>query len=114
MNNDEHPIIVLCTCPDQATAQNLATILIEEYCAACINIIAGINSIYRWQGQIERATEYLLIIKTQSILYKKLETTIIKHHPYQLPEIIALPIAQGLPTYLNWIKTNLLPKIKLD
>jgi periplasmic divalent cation tolerance protein len=95
--------IVFCTCPDKDSAQAMATLLIEKQLAACVNILPNLTSIYRWQGQIECAEELLLIIKTRKDVYALLEEAIKQHHPYEVPEIIALPIERGLPDYLHWI-----------
>ncbi len=98
--------IVLNTCPDEETAREIASLLIEQQLAACVNIIPAIESVYRWQDKVEFATEYLLIIKTQSDCYTELENTIQTLHPYELPEIVAVPIEAGLPAYLDWINNN--------
>jgi periplasmic divalent cation tolerance protein len=95
--------IIFCTCPDNATAEKIAHLLIENNLAACVNIVPNIRSIYRWQGQIECAEEVLLLIKAHQASYSALENLIKTHHPYQLPEIIAIAIERGLPDYLNWI-----------
>lgn len=95
--------IVFCTCPDRDTAENIARLLVESGLAACVNILPNITSIYRWQGQLERAEELLLVIKTRQDAYSVLESTIKQHHPYQVPEIIAVSIESGLPDYLHWI-----------
>jgi periplasmic divalent cation tolerance protein len=95
--------IILCTCPDNATAEKIARCLVSDNLAACVNILPGITSVYRWQGQIETAQEQLLLIKANKSSYQAIETTIKKHHPYELPEIIAVPIENGLPEYLHWI-----------
>jgi periplasmic divalent cation tolerance protein len=95
--------LVLSTCPDQAVADRLARLLLENNLTACVNVVPGLMSIYRWQGQIERSQEFLLLIKTVEDQYQAVETCIRKHHPYELPEIIAIPIEQGLPEYLRWI-----------
>jgi periplasmic divalent cation tolerance protein len=95
--------IVLCTCPDKETADNIASMLVENNLAACVNIVPSISSVYRWQGQIEHAEEVLLLIKARRAVYPLLESTIKKHHPYQVPEIIAVSIECGLPDYLHWI-----------
>jgi len=99
--------IVLNTCPDAATARAIATALVERGLAACINIVPGIESVYQWKGQIEHGTELLLIIKTRAECYAALEQAIQALHPYELPEIVALPLAAGLPAYLEWIDSNL-------
>jgi periplasmic divalent cation tolerance protein len=95
--------IILCTCPDKITAEKIARLLIEHKLAACVNIMPNISSIYRWQGQIECAEEVLLLIKARQDAYSALESLIKQHHPYQLPEIIAVAIERGLPDYLHWI-----------
>jgi periplasmic divalent cation tolerance protein len=95
--------IILCTCPDKDTAEKIARLLVNSNLAACVNILPGLTSIYLWQEQIESAQEYLLLIKTNITSYQAIETTIKKHHPYELPEIIAVPIENGLPEYLHWI-----------
>jgi len=97
--------IILCTCPDKDTAEKIARLLITEKLAACINILPGITSIYLWHEQIESAQEQLLLIKANKTGYQAIETMIKKHHPYELPEIIAVPIENGLPEYLQWIDT---------
>jgi len=102
--------IILCTCPDQKTAEEIASHLISEKLAACVNIIPGITSIYEWQGQIEKSQEYQLLIKSHSKYYTEIEDNIKKLHPYELPEIIAVPIERGLPEYLQWINTCLSTK----
>jgi periplasmic divalent cation tolerance protein len=95
--------IIFCTCPDKITAEKIASLLVENNLAACVNIVPNITSIYRWQGQLERTEEVLLLIKARQDTYSALESLIKKHHPYQLPEIIAVAIERGLPDYLNWI-----------
>ena len=95
--------IILCTCPDKDTAEKIARLLVSDKLAACVNILPGITSVYRWQEQLESAEEHLLLIKATKNSYQAIETSIKKHHPYQLPEIIAVPIENGLPEYLHWI-----------
>jgi periplasmic divalent cation tolerance protein len=99
--------IVLCTVPDEATAQRIASALVAENLAACVNIVPGITSVYRWKGAIETAAELLLIIKTTLGVYTRLQDRIHALHPYELPEIIAVSVDQGLPDYLAWITTSL-------
>ena len=95
--------IILCTCPDQASAEKIARLLVANHLAACVNILPGIRSIYAWQGQIESAQEHLLLIKANKDHYAAVESAITASHPYELPEIIAVAIENGLPEYLNWI-----------
>ncbi|WP_347989716.1 divalent-cation tolerance protein CutA [Methylomonas sp. AM2-LC] len=99
--------LLLCTCPDQNTADNIATQLLNEQLAACVNILPGIRSVYRWQGQIENAQEHLLLIKTHDRHYAAIEAAIKKLHPYQIPEIIAIAIERGSKDYIKWIDTCL-------
>jgi periplasmic divalent cation tolerance protein len=101
------PQIVLCTVPDEMTARRVATTLVEERLAACVNIVPGLTSIYRWQEAVESAAELLLIIKTGTSVYTQLQDRIRALHPYELPEIIAVSPAGGLPDYFTWI-TNAL------
>lgn len=96
-------ILVLCTCPDQASAATLAESLIQQRLVACVNILPGLESVYRWEGKIERAAEHLLLIKTERRVYTALQAHIQQHHPYQVPEIIAVPIVAGSTDYLQWV-----------
>lgn len=96
-------ILVLTNLPSQASAEQLAQVLVDEKLAACINILAPCTSIYCWQGKTERVIEFPLIIKTISACYAALEQVILREHPYELPEIIHVPITGGLPAYLNWL-----------
>jgi periplasmic divalent cation tolerance protein len=105
MTNDTQ--IVLCTVPDEAIAQRIASALVEEQLAACVNIVPGITSVYRWKGTVETAPELLLIIKTSVAVYPQLQDRIRATHPYELPEIIAVTPDGGLPEYLAWITTSL-------
>jgi len=96
-------LLVLTTLPDVASAQALAVALVDERLAACVNILAPCQSVYRWQGAVERADEVQLLIKTSEARYAALEAAIVAQHPYQTPEIIALPVMRGLPSCLAWI-----------
>ena len=100
------PLIILCTCPDRTTAERIAETVVSERLAACVNIAPGLTSIYRWEGQIQREAELLLLIKTRQAVYPQLEARIRELHPYQVPEIIALPIQAGSAAYLDWIANN--------
>ncbi|MFN3920535.1 MAG: divalent-cation tolerance protein CutA [Methylohalobius sp.] len=95
--------IVLCTCPDSESASRLAQGLVENRLAACVNQLPGLTSIYPWQGRIETASEVLLIIKTRADRLAELEAFIQAHHPYELPEIVAVSVEQGSKAYLDWI-----------
>lgn len=104
-------LLILCTCPDRPRALEIATILVREGLAACVNIGAPMTSVYRWEGKVEQAEEWLLLIKTQAVRYGDLERKLMTLHPYSLPEIIALPIERGLAAYLQWVEqcTNAIP-----
>ncbi|MCW3481776.1 divalent-cation tolerance protein CutA [Neisseriaceae bacterium JH1-16] len=95
--------VVLCTAPDAVTAERLARILVEEALAACVNLLAPCQSVYRWQGQLESASEIPMIIKTTAENYPRLEARLVELHPYEVPEILALPVEAGLPSYLTWV-----------
>lgn len=95
--------IVLVTVPSREVGENIARALVEERLCACVNIIPGLISIYRWEGDIERAEEVLLVLKTQAGLLPKLEQSIRTHHPYSVPEFVALPVSAVGESYLNWL-----------
>jgi periplasmic divalent cation tolerance protein len=99
----EQVFIVMTHLPDTATAEALASALVEARLAACASLTPGVQSVYRWQGKIERANEVTLTIKTTQRHYAALESAIRAAHPYELPEIIALPVVAGFPSYLQWI-----------
>jgi periplasmic divalent cation tolerance protein len=99
-------LVVLCTCPDEAAAERIATTLVEEQLAACVNRIPGIASIYRWQGKVCRDSEHLLLIKTTRERFEALRERVVALHPYELPEVIAVDIAAGHAPYLDWIKSS--------
>jgi periplasmic divalent cation tolerance protein len=100
------PLLVLTTCGDEETASELAEALIAARLAACVNTVSNVRSTYRWNGNIERATEFLLIIKTSTERYEALEGAIRSRSGYELPEVLAVRIDRGLPEYLEWVKTN--------
>ena len=97
------PLLVLTTFPQRETAEVLARQLLATRLAACVQIGATVHSLYHWHGEIETADETPVAIKTRVALYPKLEAAIRSLHPYELPEIIAVPITHGLPAYLEWI-----------
>lgn len=96
--------LVLCSCPDAETARDLAGALVREHHAACVSILPGMTSVYAWEGAIETAEEQLLLIKSAAEFYGPLEAFIKNHHPYQVPEIIAIPIEYGSMDYLEWLR----------
>ncbi len=102
-------LLVFTNLPDHDSAQNMAHKLVESRAAACVNILAECSSIYRWQGKIENASEVPLLIKTTRTAYPVLEEMIRSLHPYELPEIIAVSLASGLPAYLQWVAQEVSP-----
>ena len=100
------PIIVYCTVPNDTVAENIANVVLTQRVAACVNIIPQIRSIYLWKGKIEDERELLLIIKSKRELFEELARCIKELHPYEVPEVIALPIIEGNTDYLNWIDSN--------
>ena len=99
-------LLVLTSLPDRESAEKLATSLIEQRLAACVNILAPCVSSYRWQGEIQRDEEHPLLIKTTQDRYPAVEASIRASHPYELPEIIAVSITNGLPAYLQWVESE--------
>jgi periplasmic divalent cation tolerance protein len=96
-------LLVLTSLPDRAAAEKLADALIEKRIAACVNILAPCRSVYRWKGAVRHDEEFPMLIKTTVERYPTLEAAIRAGHPYELPEIIAVPIERGLPAYLDWV-----------
>lgn len=96
-------LLCLTTCPDAASAERIAAALVEEHLAACVTIVPGLRSVYRWQGAIERADEHLLLIKTTADEYPALQARLQTLHPYELPELLAVEAVDGLPAYLQWV-----------
>ena len=99
-------LLVLTNLPDRETAERLAGALIEKRVAACVNILAPCSSVYRWKGAVQRDEEHPVLIKTTAERYQALEAAIRAAHPYELPEIIAVPIERGLPAYLDWVRAE--------
>lgn len=99
----QQALLVLTNVPDEPTAQAIARMLVEQRLAACVNMLPAVRSVYQWQGVVEEATEISLLIKTTQERYAELEVAIKSAHPYQVPEIIATPVVNGLPAYLEWL-----------
>jgi periplasmic divalent cation tolerance protein len=102
-------LLVITNCPDEAAANAIALAVVEARLAACVNILPRVQSVFRWHGAVESATEIPLFIKSTAAAYPALEARIRELHPYELPEIIALPVDHGLPAYLNWVAGETLP-----
>jgi periplasmic divalent cation tolerance protein len=103
-------LLVISNLPDEDSAKRLAEYLVNNGLAACVNIQPPCQSVYRWQGKVEQATEIPLFIKTTAKHYPALEAAIRELHPYEVPEIIALPISAGLPAYLQWVSHETEPR----
>lgn len=99
----EPAIVVLTNLPDRESAQRLAQALVGGRLAACVNVGVTVESIYHWRGQIETAIEVPVTIKTRAVLFSEVEAAIRRFHPYELPEIVAVPVVDGLAPYLQWI-----------
>lgn len=99
-------LLVLTTLPDQDAARQLARKLVEARLAACVNVLAPCTSVYRWEDRVQEDVETPLLIKTSADCYAALETFLLQNHPYELPEIVALPVVQGLPGYLDWVRAE--------
>ena len=105
-SNSFRPYLLLTTVPTRKEALKLAELLVKEKLAACVNIVPAVRSIFRWKGQIDRAREVLLIVKTGERHLKRVEKTIRAYHSYQVPEMIGWPIAWGHKPYLDWLGEN--------
>lgn len=101
--NENEVLLVMTNLPDRAIAERIAESLVTEGVAACVNVLADCSSIYFWQGKLERSTEVPLVIKTTRAAYPQLEKMLRSMHPYEIPELIAVPVSAGLPEYLNWV-----------
>lgn len=106
----DNQLVIFCTCPDQASGERIGAILVEERLAACVNLIPALTSIYVWNGALKREPECLLLIKTNADRFDALRQRLRDLHPYDLPEIIALPVRQGDPDYLAWLTESTRPQ----
>ena len=96
-------IQVMVTVEERAQAEDIAETLLAEKLAACIQVVGPISSYFRWQGKREKSTEYLCLIKSRRYLYEKIEAAIKRVHPYEVPEILAVPVVAGSAAYLDWL-----------
>jgi len=103
---NEH-IQVITTTENKADAEKIAEVLVEKKLAGCVQIIGPISSVYWWEGKMEKANEWLCLIKTTRTLYEDLESTLHKIHPYKVPEILAIPVVAGSKDYLSWLDSVL-------
>jgi len=114
MTYAEDALLVISNLPDRAAADALAADIVGQGLAACVNILAPCRSVYRWQGAVEQADEVPVLIKTVRARYSELEAAIRARHPYEVPEIIALPLSAGLPAYLDWVGAECARDAKLS
>ncbi len=109
-NHEDLLIMIIVTCPDAKTAKRIVSSIIRKRLAACVNIITGVRSVYRWKGKVEETSEKLLLIKSSRRLLKKITQDVKQNHPYQIPEIVALPIIGGSREYLQWLTKETSPE----
>ena len=100
-------IMVLSTCSSPEEGERIARALVEERVAACVNIVPGVRSIYRWQGKLEDSSECLLVIKSSRGRFEELRAALERIHSYEVPELLALPVVDGAPNYLAWLEDQL-------
>jgi len=105
MKNNEF-VVILSTCPDTGTAERLATALVEESLAACVNVVPGLRSIYRWNDAVRSDEEVLMLIKTTAERLEAARLRLVELHPYEVPEVVALPVADGHHAYLEWVSNS--------
>ena len=96
-------IVIYSTCGSAEEAERISSLLIERKLAACVTVITPVKSYYRWQGKVEKSDEWLLMIKTSQALFEAVSAAIQKAHSYEVPEVIAVPIAAGSAAYLSWL-----------
>ncbi len=110
MNTPDTPadtvLLCYCTCPDVASAQRIAEALVNERLAACVNRLPGISSTYRWQDAVTTDSEELLLIKTRAGSFEALRARLLELHPYDVPELIAVPVTHGHDAYLDWVRRS--------
>lgn len=107
----DNVMIVLTNCPDAEVADRLARTLVEQRLAACVNRLPAVDSVYRWQGAVERAVEVPLLIKSTRERLPEIQEVIRALHPYEVPEIVAIPVVAGLPAYLRWVVDETQPPL---
>jgi periplasmic divalent cation tolerance protein len=100
--------LVICACPDEESAIHIAENIVAQKLAACVNVLPSVYSVYRWQENVESAKENILLIKTTLEKYATLEKVLTSIHPYDIPEIIAIDISNGLPSYLQWLEASII------
>lgn len=101
------PLVVLVTAPSEATAVEIGRTLVDEHLAACVSVVPGITSIYHWEGRREETAEALLLIKTRPEGYAALQRRVLELHPYSVPEVLGLPVVEGAPAYVQWVRESI-------
>jgi periplasmic divalent cation tolerance protein len=109
MTSPWSPLLVFCSFPDEIVARQIGTLLLERQLAACVSFVDRAQSLYRWKGQIESDTEVIATIKTSSAHFAQLEEIIRAHHPYEVPEIVGIPVTEISPAYREWLMSELHP-----
>ena len=94
----------LVTAPDSGTAERIARTLVEEGLVACVNLVPGVVSLYRWEGEVQRDQEVLMVLKTTAGRAEAVRARVVEEHPYDVPEVLVLPVVAGHPAYLNWVR----------
>lgn len=105
--SDDNLLLCYCACPDQDSAQAIAQALVSEALAACVSHVAGMRSTYRWEGSLVKASEELLLIKTTAARFDALKARLLVLHPYEVPELIAVPVAASHEAYATWVRQQL-------
>jgi len=100
-------VVILCTAPDEACAQRLAALALEAKLAACVTLLPGATSLYVWQGQLEQASEVQLLLKSSTTHQQALMSLLKREHPFEVPELLALPVQHGDSEYLSWLHASL-------
>ena len=104
---DLQPLVVLVIAPSEAVGLDLGRTLVDEHLAACVNVVPGLTSVYLWEGRREETAEALLLIKTRPEGYAALQRRILELHPYSVPEVLGLPVAEGAPAYVQWVRESI-------
>ena len=104
---DFQPLVVLVTVPSEAVGLDLGRTLVDEHLAACVNVVPGLTSVYLWEGRREETAEALLLIKTRPEGYAALQRRILELHPYSVPEVLGLPVVEGAPDYVQWVRESI-------
>jgi periplasmic divalent cation tolerance protein len=101
------PLVVLVTAPSEGLALEIGRTLVDERLAACVSVVPGLTSIYQWEGRREETAEALLLIKTRPEGYAALQRRVLELHPYSVPEVLGLPVAEGAPAYVQWVRESI-------